>query len=66
MTQSRTVSERRDAVPVPGSEATEREQAARYVRDLTTGLSSIARRHQLDVLAYLLDMARLEAESHLK
>ena len=32
-----------------------------YVVDFTTELSSLARSSRLDLLAYLLDMARLEA-----
>ncbi len=36
-------------------------EAAAYVADLTADLARIARGHGLDVLGYLLDMARLEA-----
>jgi hypothetical protein len=46
------------------SEAGEREAAAAYVADLTSDLASLARQHGLDTLGYLLDMARLEAESN--
>jgi hypothetical protein len=35
---------------------------ARFIADLTVGLSAMARGSGLDVLAYLLDIARLEAE----
>jgi hypothetical protein len=38
-------------------------EAAAYIAQLSSGLSSIARRHQLDTLIYLLDMARMEAEN---
>jgi hypothetical protein len=48
-----------DGAAVPGS----REEAAAYVADLTSDLASIARRHGLDTLGYLLDMAHLEAEN---
>ena len=41
----------------------DRDQVAAYVADLTGELALVARRHGLDTLAYLLDMARLEAES---
>ncbi len=34
-----------------------------FVAELTTELSRIARGHGFDALAYLLDMARLEADS---
>ena len=40
-----------------------RQQAAAYVADLTADLARIARGHGLDALGYLLDMARLEAQS---
>jgi hypothetical protein len=36
-------------------------ETAKFVADFTTELSSLARNSQLDLLAYLLDMARLEA-----
>jgi hypothetical protein len=35
---------------------------ARFIADLTVGLSAMARGSGLEVLAYLLDIARLEAE----
>jgi len=37
-------------------------QAAAYVAGLTGELAGLVRRHRLDMLAYLLDMVRLEAE----
>jgi chorismate synthase len=37
-------------------------ETARYIADVTVGVSALARKAGLDVLAYLLDMARLEAE----
>jgi hypothetical protein len=37
--------------------------AISFVAELTGELSSIARRHRFDALAYLLDMAKLEAEN---
>jgi hypothetical protein len=41
----------------------DREAAAAYVADLAGSLAKLARRHGLDTLGYLLDMARLEAEN---
>lgn len=35
---------------------------ARYIAELTDGMSVLARGAGLDVVAYLLDMARIEAE----
>jgi hypothetical protein len=37
-------------------------EAARYIEAFALELSSIAKRSRLDFLAYLLDMARIEAE----
>jgi hypothetical protein len=39
------------------------EAAASYVATLVTELALVARNHGLDSLGYLLEMARLEAES---
>lgn len=36
-------------------------ETAQYIAEFTAELSFLARRTQLDLLAYLLDMARLEA-----
>lgn len=52
--------------PQPSSVAAEAEaphphSAASYIADMTTELAGIARRSKLDVLAYLLDIAQLEA-----
>jgi hypothetical protein len=44
----------------------DRDQVAAYVAELTGELALVTRRHGLDALAYLLDMARLEAESAAK
>jgi hypothetical protein len=51
--------------PVKGEEPPpdDRAAAAAYVAALTADLSAIARRHQLETIAYLLDMVRLEAEA---
>ncbi len=46
-----------------GCNSDERESAAAYVAELSGDLSALARRHGLDALSYLLDMARLEAET---
>jgi len=40
-----------------------RAEAATYIADLTADLASMARRHGLGTLGYLLDMARMEAEN---
>jgi hypothetical protein len=47
------------------SEPKEGEQAATaaYVAALTADLAALARKQKLDTLGYLLDMARMEAES---
>jgi hypothetical protein len=37
------------------------EEAARYIADFASELAALARRSRLDLLASLLDMARLEA-----
>lgn len=37
--------------------------AANYVAELTASLAIVARKHGFDTLGYILDMARLEAES---
>ncbi len=42
---------------------TDREEIAAYVAALASDLRELARRSDLPTLAYLLDMARLEAES---
>ena len=41
----------------------DRAAAAAYVADLSAELAAIARRHGLDALGYILEMARAEAES---
>ncbi len=45
-------------------EAGEAHQVAHYLAAMSDDLATLARRHGLDTLAYLLDMARLEAEQH--
>ncbi|WP_372423469.1 hypothetical protein [Salinarimonas chemoclinalis] len=39
-----------------------REEAARYIGAITAELGEIARRSDLDLLAYFLEMARMEAQ----
>jgi hypothetical protein len=41
----------------------ERTDAAAYIADLAGSLAQIARQHRMSTLAYLLDMAKLEAEN---
>lgn len=38
------------------------ESAAHYIRELTEDLANLARRNGLDVLCYILEMARIEAQ----
>lgn len=45
--------------PDPGAGAA----AADYIAEVTAELSALSRRHGLPLLAYILDMARLEAEA---
>lgn len=40
----------------------DRDEVAAYLAELTGELALVARRHGFDALAYLLDMAQLEAE----
>jgi hypothetical protein len=41
----------------------DRTAAASYIAELSAELATLARRHRLDTLGYILDMARLEAEN---
>jgi hypothetical protein len=52
-----------DLRPQTGEGVGDRAQAAAYVAELSADLATLARRHGLDALGYLLDMARLEAEN---
>jgi hypothetical protein len=47
----------------PGPKGQTPAEAAAYIAELCGNLSLIARRHQLDTLVYILDMARLEAQN---
>ena len=40
-----------------------RREIARYIGSMSKELSTMARKHRMDVLGYVLDMARQEAES---
>jgi hypothetical protein len=44
-------------------ETDDRANAAAYVAELSADLATIARRHGLVALSYILDMAKLEAEN---
>jgi len=46
-----------------GPRGEQRLAAADYIAAMSDDLSALARRHDLVTLAYLLDMARLEAET---
>ena len=46
-----------------GRDPGDRTAAAKYVAELSAELANLARRHGLDALGYILDMARLEAEN---
>jgi hypothetical protein len=48
---------------VPADDFIDRKAAANYVATLSGDLAVIARRHGLDTLGYLLEMAQLEAEN---
>ncbi len=41
----------------------DREATAAYVAELAGDLASLSRRHGLDTLGYILEMAKLEAEN---
>ncbi|WP_243368320.1 hypothetical protein [Microvirga solisilvae] len=41
-------------------------ETAQYIAEFTAELSYLARQNKLDLLAYLLDMAKLEAERELQ
>lgn len=49
--------------PLQGLDPAARAEAAAYVATITVELARIARTNALPTLAYLLDMARLEAET---
>jgi hypothetical protein len=42
------------------------EEAAHFIAETVASLARLARRHDLDLLAYLLAMAQLEAEEQVK
>jgi hypothetical protein len=42
------------------------EEAANFIAETVASLTRLARRHDLDLLTYLLAMARLEAEEQVK
>ena len=42
------------------------EEAANFIAETVASLTRLARRHDLDLLAYLLAMAQLEAEEQVK
>ena len=46
-----------------GGAPSDRAAAANYVAELSKELAALARRHGLDALGYILDMAQLEAEN---
>jgi hypothetical protein len=52
-----------DLSPVTGDGPGDPAQAAAYVAELSADLATLARRHGLEALGYILDMARLEAEN---
>ncbi|ALK09438.1 hypothetical protein [Blastochloris viridis] len=52
----------RQALPNPRQSGTDAAVAA-YIVEAAAELSLLAHRHDMPVLAYILDMARLEAES---
>lgn len=46
---------------LPSKAIQDRVEAARYLADQVKALAAVAKRHRLDTLSYLLDMAELEA-----
>jgi hypothetical protein len=46
------------------SNAEQRSATASYIATMSSELAELARRHGLDALGYLLDMTRIEADSH--
>jgi len=42
------------------------DEAAAYIAEAVADLAGLARRHKLDLLSFLLGMAQLEAEEHLR
>jgi hypothetical protein len=42
------------------------EEAAKFIAETVAGLARLARRHELDLLSYLLAMTQLEAEEQIK
>jgi hypothetical protein len=56
---------RRSRTEEPGGEGGP-DEAAAFIAETLADLSQLARRHQLDLLDYLLRMAQLEAEEHLR
>jgi hypothetical protein len=42
------------------------DEAAQFIAEATAHLARLARSHRLDHLSYLLAMARLEAEEHVR
>jgi hypothetical protein len=51
------------ADPQSATTQSKRAHAASYIASMTEELATIAKRHGLDTLGYLLEMARLEAEN---
>ncbi|WP_043538785.1 hypothetical protein [Salinarimonas rosea] len=49
-----------------GASPLSRDEAARYIGAITAELGEIARRSDLDLLAYFLEMARMEAQELVK
>jgi hypothetical protein len=50
-----------DVASGPGVSSMSKAETAQYIAEFTAELSYLARQFKLDLLAYLLDMARLEA-----
>jgi hypothetical protein len=42
------------------------DEAAAFIADVTAELAALARRHRLGMLGFLLAMAQLEAEEHVR
>jgi hypothetical protein len=48
---------------IPAPESGDQTEVASYVATMSDGLAVMARRHGLETLGYLLEMAQLEAEN---
>ncbi len=62
-TRSGAIAQRLPPSDEAAVDARKREQTAEYIADMVGDLAAMALTHGLETLAYLLDMARIEAEN---